>query len=450
MSPTEQRDYELGASLRKLEVPEHRDDFFRELDQLLDDEAVVEFRRPVARPRPRRRLMRVALVAAAIAAVALAVGLPQLGDDDRITGPDVATAAEIQADVRAALDRLETLRGVLVSDGPQRGDVARWRFVLTAEGGLRLEGPTPGEVVTYDADSGVARSASRSASIGGETLFYSVRRGLAPGLPDQGPPTWILPEEFGSFARAFLASENPAVDEVVYEGRPAWRLEVDAVPNAIVPEFTGDRFEITVDKETRLPVRVVETRQGVQVQELRLRQLEVNADVPAGAFRLDFPAGAEILETDEGFRRVGLDEVAGVLGYAPLVPAWIPEGYELAEVAVAREAFPTGTEAGNPVSRGVVSLSYRRGLDQLIVTTRLTGASPERWSDPLATGEGFVDERRRVRIGAGALAGERAEIVIVPRGIPHLWSAADELVVTVGGDLSQAELVRVTESLDPR
>lgn len=158
--------------------------------------------------------------------------------------------------------------------------------------------------------------------------------------------------------------------------------------------------------------------------------------------------GAEVMESDAGFQRVALDEVAGVVGYQPLVPAAVPEGYELAEVAVAREAGRTGTEAGNPIFRGVVSLSYRRGLDQLIVTTRLTGPSPELWSDPLATGEGFVDERPRVRISAGALAGERAEVVIVPRGIPHLWSVTDELVVTVGGDLSRAELVRVTESLE--
>jgi hypothetical protein len=37
--------------------------------------------------------------------------------------------------------------------------------------------------------------------------------------------------------------------------------------------------------------------------------------------------------------------------------------------------------------------------------------------------------------------------VIVPRGIPHLWAKTERLVVTVGGDLGRAELVRVAESL---
>jgi hypothetical protein len=138
------------------------------------------------------------------------------------------------------------------------------------------------------------------------------------------------------------------------------------------------------------------------------------------------------------------------VSYRPLVPAWTPDGYKLAEVAVAREAGPTGKEAGNPPSRMVVSLSYRRGIDQFLVTTRLASGPAERWSDPLATGEGFVDESESVAVRDGALAGETAELVVVPRGIPHLWALTDRLVVTVGGDLSRAELVRVAESLRAR
>jgi hypothetical protein len=152
------------------------------------------------------------------------------------------------------------------------------------------------------------------------------------------------------------------------------------------------------------------------------------------------------MRSDDGFRRVQLHEAESVVGYAPLVPAWVPEGYELADVAVAAEGGPTGTEAGNPPSRNVVSLSFRRGFDQFLVTTRLADAGGE-WDDPLATGEGFVDEPERATIGGGALAGETAELVLVPRGIPHLWALADRLVVTLGGDLSRAELLRVTESL---
>jgi hypothetical protein len=37
--------------------------------------------------------------------------------------------------------------------------------------------------------------------------------------------------------------------------------------------------------------------------------------------------------------------------------------------------------------------------------------------------------------------------VLTPRAVPHVWALTDRLVVTVGGDLSGAELLRVAGSL---
>src|SRR4029453_3282378 len=147
--------------------------------------------------------------------------------------------------------------------------------------------------------------------------------------------------------------------------------------NAIVPDFSGDRLEITVDRETGIPVTVLETNDGVFWRETRIEDLVVNAHLSPDTFRLEFPPGAEVMRSDDGFERVDLGDIAGIVGYAPLAPAQVPDGYELAEVAVARESAPTGSEAGNPPSRMVVSLSYRRGLDQFLVTTRLARVPPE-------------------------------------------------------------------------
>jgi hypothetical protein len=462
-NPTYYRDEELGAALRELEVPEHRPGFYAELDRRLAEESVARIADARRRLRARRiRLrwgLRVAAVGVVAAIVLFAIGIPRTERTPRIAGPEVATAAEIKAKVRVALTSMRNLSGVFVFDGSEKGDVRRWRFALSAEGDFRLIGPTEEERIVYDASAGVARSTQTSASIGGETLFYAVRRGVAPGPPDQGPPTWILPDEFGAFVRALLAAEDPRVREITYGGRPAWRLDIDTVPNAIVPEFSGDRLEITVDRGTGIPVRVVERKNGAFLEEIRIESLAVDADLPPDTFTLEFPAGAEVMRSDDGFRRMRLRDVATIVGYPPLVPAWVPEGYELTETAVAKESAPTGTEAANPPSRMVVSLSYRRGLDQFLVTTRLSGVPSELepelppeevWGDPLARGEGFIDDGEQLTIGRGALAGEEAELVIVPRGIPHLWALTDELVVTVGGDLSRAELVRVTESLRRR
>jgi hypothetical protein len=154
------------------------------------------------------------------------------------------------------------------------------------------------------------------------------------------------------------------------------------------------------------------------------------------------------MRSDDGFRRVPLAGVAAAAGYRPLVPAWLPAGYHLAEVAVAREAAPTGKEGGNPASRMAVSLSYRRGVDQFLVTTRLRGDGT--WSDPLASPEGYVDTPAPVSLAAGALAGADAQLDVSPQTVPHLWALTGSLVVTVGGDLDRAELTRVAASLRER
>jgi hypothetical protein len=451
------RDEELGAALRELETPEHGPGFYAELHRRLADERLASLDIIRRRRRARRIRVRWALRIAAVAVVAgivlLAIGIPRTERTPRIAGPEIATAAAIKAKVRAALGTMRNLSGVLIDDGPVKGDAGRLRFTLTAEGDFLL-GPIAEPRVTYDASAGVARfSAARSPGTGGNAP-YTVQRGVAPGPPDA---FFDLPlDEFGAFVRALLAAEDPRVREVVYEGRPAWRLDIEAVPNAFAPEFSGDHFEITVDRKTGVPVRVLETKSGAFLRELRLKDLVVNAELAPGTFHLKFPPGAWVVRSDGGFRRVRLRDAARIVGYAPLVPARVPAGYELAEVAVAKQSAPTGAEAANPPSRMVVSLSYRRGLDQFLVTTRLARVPAEGepalpleklWGDPLATGEGFVDDGEQVTIRRGALRGQAAELVLVPRGIPHLWALTDELVVTVGGDLSRDELLRVTESL---
>ncbi|MGH3016624.1 MAG: hypothetical protein ACRDNN_16890, partial [Gaiellaceae bacterium] len=190
---------------------------------------------------------------------------------------------------------------------------------------------------------------------------------------------------------------------------------------------------------------------GRPLDDLRIEKLVVDDPLPRETFALSFPEGIEVTRSDEGFQRVALGDVAGAVGYAPLVPAWVPEGFELAEVAVAPgPGFPTGAEAGNPPSTDVVSLSYRRGLDQILVTTRLRHVPdwPDAWSDPLATGEGYVDEPERVTLSRGALSDVEANVLIVPLNVPHLWAQTDDLVVTVSGGVSRADLLRVAESLD--
>ncbi len=151
--------------------------------------------------------------------------------------------------------------------------------------------------------------------------------------------------------------------------------------------------------------------------------------------------------------------MATTVGYRPLLPEDVPAGFERAEVTVAAEAQPTGSEAANPPSRDMVSVAYRRGFDRIVVTTRATGpfqlASPDGtgtvagWDDPLASGEGFLDEPERFTVATGDRAGALAELVLSPRRVPHVWTFDDDLVTTVSGDASGEELRRMVESFRP-
>jgi hypothetical protein len=446
------RDEILSAALRELEVPDHRPDFHAQLHYLLAEERRLRLGEERRRTRARRRRLswtiRLAAAAAIVSAAAI-VGFPHTD-----TGPPPATAADVKARVAGALASARTMSGDIAyqATDPLTGSRrTRWSFALTDKGDFRLR-QTDGESdVAYDAVHGVQRLLSRSASVqDDETLFAVEHTGLAPGRPDLGPPDWLLQRDLGSVVRALLATHDARVEETTYDGRPAWRLEIPVPTNAIYPD--ADRFDITVDQGTGVPVRVVATLDGKFKSELRVQKLAVDEELARNEFDLDFPAGTHVERTDAGFERVSLVDVAAVVGYPPLVPSAVPNGYRLTEIAVAKRALQTGVEGMNPKSRDVVSLSYRRGLDQFIVTTRLRHVRgyPDEWSDPLATGEGFQDRPENITLQGGALSGLRAELLIVPRNVPHLWTLTDDLVVTVSGDLSHAELVSVAQALESR
>ncbi|MHB9149567.1 MAG: LolA-like protein [Thermoleophilia bacterium] len=493
------RDEQLGAALRGLDVPEHAPDFFAKLEQELlsaeleDDHVPVGARgdaptgaRVGARvgawagasadaSAPRRRGLRFSgrrplswgLAAAALAAVALiAVMLvPRTLLPDRVAndlGPGVATAAEVKAKVAAALERAAALRGVLMVISPDGADAAegemRWDFATTARGDILLRGSNVldsgrrrTEELAYDAGTGVERAWSRE---GDDAPFGGERTGLAAGPPDPGPSEWVLQRNLGGVVRALLAADAPpdagvTVSETTYEERPAWILST-AVEQNRVAGSTADHMEVTVDQETGFPVRVVETLKGELIREMRLERLEIDPVLPDGTFSIDFPEGLVVESLDQGFRRVDLTQATDVADYEPPLPAAVPDGFGLALITVAEQGMNTGKEGMNPPARGVVSASYRRGFDTLLVSSRLVGDDPSVWSDPLSGGEGFVERPERVTLEAGAFAGRVAEVLIDPRSqMPHLWVMDATLVVTVAGDLSRAELIAVAESLTP-
>src|SRR5262249_35956369 len=152
-----------------------------------------------------------------------------------------------------------------------------------------------------------------------------------------------------SVVTALFNKHGGHVREVTYQGRPAWLLDTSVPADA---DVLPDHLQITVDRQTGFPVRVLASREGHTIYQTRVKGLTVNPPIPGHAFTLAFPPGKQVFHIDFGFRRVALGDARRITGYAPLVPASVPGGYRLSEVMVAVKPRPTGT---NPPVGDIVS-----------------------------------------------------------------------------------------------
>ena len=448
----------LGASLKAVR-DEHIESFEHEIPRI---------RHKLLASRRRRQFIsfgRLALAGAAAISLVFALSTPS------VFGPTPATADEVKAAIRNSFRTIDTLSGTFLTvvTTPQpphdRPDfVTRSRFVIASDGDFHAINrtiPPDGSIFrsefSYDADRGAHESRDL------------VDTDLPPGPPDVGAPESLFHAQYRSYARTALSLEDASVDEVTYEGRDAWVVEADIEPERCRPIVPGcelggkvargtvaDHVAITVDKRTGLPLRVVASGLGKTIEELTLQEFAVNEDVSAADLRVE--PDPEAVRRVGAFRRVELQKVPEIAGYEPLVPTWTPPGFELTDVAVTKRGFASATlNRLNPESVGVVSLAYQRGLDRLFVTTRLTRggsgspATPDDWTDPfefrVAPEQDLGWASQSLRLDSGPLAGVPLHLVVDPRVLPHVWGTTDELVVTVAGDLTSAELVEVAHRL---
>jgi hypothetical protein len=218
-------------------------------------------------------------------------------------------------------------------------------------------------------------------------------------------------------------------------------------------------LDVTVDLHTGFPLLVRDvavfppTGGKAVAREIRVSNVVVDAPVTPDAFVPTFPPGTPPASSfDRGYSRVAQGEVAGIVGYQPLLPERVPTGFKLAEIAVAPAGAPTGSAMppGNPPSRNVVSIAFQRGFDRFVVSTRQTGPDRSRWSDPFAADDPRSGgEAEPITVSTGALAGATGELVIGAAAGPHVWAVDDELMATVSGDLTRGELLEILNSLRP-
>jgi hypothetical protein len=245
---------------------------------------------------------------------------------------------------------------------------------------------------------------------------------------------------------ALAAAGDPAVTATEHLGRPAWRLETPVTPNAV--GGGPDQATVVVDQETALLVLLEERAGGELFRSIEVTSLETSAE-PLDAEELEVDGDADV--QDEGFERTTLDALlAGAVGDAAVVPGSVPAGFELATVDVQPgEGATSGPEGSNPASVDTSVLVYRRGWEELVVTSRRTGDDQSSWDDPYR-GEGQLLDDARSTVRSGALAGAEASLVLDPTTTPHVWIVHPDLVVTVSSSarVTPEALLAVVESLE--
>ena len=165
----------------------------------------------------------------------------------------------------------------------------------------------------------------------------------------------------------------------------------------------GVVIRLTIDQQTGLVFASGRYDNGQPEWESRIENVHINQPLAPGLFQPPAALRRGSWRTtpgmrDYGFKRVPLSRVKRVVGSVPLVPAYVPAGYELADVsAVARSSLTV------PPREACVSLVYRRGLSSFTVGLMLDGGgapTPETWQGGAFTAG---DLRQRITLTGGAL-----------------------------------------------
>lgn len=306
-------------------------------------------------------------------------------------------------------------------------------------GSYRLRAADGSVDLAYDANTGTRLLRSTTAG-----MQQVEQKGLATGGPD--PHALINPffdAQLGQVLAALRAHPDNYVTSKKVGGHAVWQTEVE-LPH---DNTSADRAILDVDQQLLVPASL-EFRRGTQL--LRIFQLsDVVLDQPLPSSTFTFPFSNDPVDsTDDGFVHTTLAGAPAQLGgFQPVTPKFLPDGYELAEVAVHKgEGTRTGPEGANPPSANVVSLTYRRGWETITLTTRTNNVAPGQvWQDPFVT-TSPAPPADSVRISGGRFTGTDARRVSPTGGAPYLWGATDSLLFTVTGDLTPDDLVRVVAS----
>jgi hypothetical protein len=457
--------------------------------------------------RRRASLLGAAAVAAALLLVLVLAGVPGM----RTTEPSPATAADrLMAAIDAGLAKVHTMRGRIMFDAPYQDTTSppAWATFAATSAGDRMvdvhrrvdwDGArraylaqvaslrkarasyTPAQYKSQMAGlrqmtavprrsvwviSGGEHTASLAYFIAdpvthalARARYYDFGWDLGLGPNAQAGETERVWELATQLRSVISADAGVAVGDTTYQGRPAWHVTV--APSKGVPGWYA-----IVDKEYGITLAVQspsKARTGLIA--FHVTDLRVNEPLPAGTFAIrpsyetamrmaDRRGGTLVvkkMELTPGAPKVhSYPATVGGLAEsgAELVPAAVPRGYRLSEVARHTRATPPVLVYRRGMSAFVVESSPRTpgqvGLPAGSVPARIAtfdrATWPGLWSDEYA---------EFVRIKGGALNGAPAMLYAGVGGPASLYAWTDSQEANVNGDLTRSQLLAVAGSLRP-
>jgi hypothetical protein len=461
------------------------------------------------------RRRRTAIVAFAVLAAAATMALFGLPGSDRVGVPGAgreglaprwaanATAGEVAWAMSAKHATLTAVGATMTiaNRRPAGWYVQRGRVILTARGDQRVDlrlidraGRAPAEgtwdarvVQEYNADTRYCATARQwvTDQVPSDPKYKMsgwTRWGNEGVYPWGGRDPWSSPSSgetntelrtylrLAGTVRAALADGDPdrPVDEVLFDGRPAWKAKLDLVVDRGRRVTTTakpggvwiDQHIVIVDQETGLMVSDRHRWIGTGGYRLVSQQWKISlSDLDTSVVPTEDAFDGSIGPLNKRKRLSGpwwpvelaqaSDDLKGLL----LIPGNVPEGFELESVA---QSLVAGFDLGAEPVVVAALVTYRRGFGTFTVIEARD--STYLWM----TGDRFAPDRgrdavigaRRVRLTEGSYAGRSAVTYLATRQPgPGLYvKPAIETAlpyVSIEGDLTRAEFLLVAESLAP-
>lgn len=341
------------------------------------------------------------------------------------------TAEEIVERMRETLDTTRDAHAVLVADAQVQG----MALALTAE--VWEQAPNRFRIDVREAS--MPEFDGLVMVVDGDQAWLYEPAGNRVQVGEAGVMDMPLPQEVLGHLQEVIQSVLDASDvelkgEEMVAGHEAYRLMLTPKEGEDTPQVIlgGAQVTLWVDKEEWYVLRAEFESEALGSGGLEVQSFELNPGLPDDLFVFEVPEGAEVVDvTGSVSGPLTLDEARERVDFRLLVPAYVPDGATLIEVAWIGDALDPEYDA--------IVLQYNHAPDASFTVMQAFPAP--KMEEPLdAPGV----ERTEITV-----RGYQARLVTEDRLDRRfvVWTE-NGVYINIGGQIPEEELLRVAESLE--